>query len=244
MAIYVFSKKVDAVLIQAGGKKEETTQWISKSEWVDYESSYLREFCGDGYWTDKTKRVQKRFFTFIGGSVVIECLGVGKAKISSIVGDEMEVSTRELVTSIQDLLDLFDTAELRAALEAKELEAKADKEAEEREVKRKERQKKKEEIQPLAEQAFQLLYSGKKVAYEVSGGKVVDVSWGWDRSMRKKTLSLSKASLLYTESVTFDINEVVEFADIRKGFLSVDSTKWFPEGLEDLKGFYEYIIAH
>lgn len=251
MASYVFSKKVDATLIKAGGGKEETTRWISRTEWVDHESAYLRAFNGDGHWVDKVEKVQKAYFTFMNGGVVIECLGSGKAKISSIIGDEMEVSTDELKSSIADFLDLFDTPELREALKAKELEeaAKAEEERrkeEELAMERQQRQKKKEEVSPLAEKAFQLLYDGKKITYKTkTDGREVRVHWGWDKSLRKKTISLSKYSNFYgSESIIFDIDEVVEFADIKKGFFSVDYTEWFPEGLKDLKGFYEYIIAH
>lgn len=252
MASYVFNKKVDSILIAAGGKKEEHVSWRRTQKWVEYDSEYLREFCGDGYYTEgPIEEIHDNFFAFLNGGIIVKRIGSGQAKIVSIVGDEIEVSTDELKSDIADLIDLFDTPELRKAIKAKELEeaAKAEEERrkeEEQEMERQQRQKKEEEVSPLAEQAFQLLYDGKKITYNArADGREVSVHWGWNKGQRKKTISLSKYSSFYgSESISFDIKEVVELDEVRKGFSSIDSTEWFPEGLEDLKGFYEYIIAH
>lgn len=248
--VYVFSKKVDEALIKAGGKKQEETFWQRSREWVEHDSAYLREFRGDGHWAEgQIKKVQKSYFSFMDGGIHVLCIGKGQAKVSSITGDEMEIDTGELVSSIEEILDLFDTSALRDALKAKELEAEAKAEAarkaaEEAEVKR----AKKEKMKTLVEEAFTRIRKG-EVSY-IKGDFKFEVFGNIVASQRpiKRGITIQKqrlGSFERAEDRCWDPDTVVyveDTADFRRA--AIDPQEWFPEEVATLEEFYEYIISY
>lgn len=254
---YVFNKKIDSVLAAAGGQKVETVLYETVRDWIDYESDYLREFCGDGRYVEKVEKIQRAFFTFVDGGIMMEAAGKGRVKISSIVGDEIEIEADAFKNSgsVKEILDLFDTPELRSALEEKAVqeEAKAERERkakEEREAARRQEEANKAEMQAIAKQAFNCLHE-KKVVYNCDGNEVhlscsVNKAAGWNE---KRRITLTKSSPCYRdndESVSFDINEVWKTTQIRPHEFSdpINIREWFPEGVTTLKEFYEYIISY